>query len=278
MPELPEVETVRTTLSKLIIGEKIERVIVTWPKMIKYPDDVDQFTYALEGQTFRSVSRRGKFLIFYLDDYALISHLRMEGRYGVSHKEVEEHPHIHVRFRFESAQELRYGDVRKFGTMHLFPIGEELTRLPLSQLGPEPLDNSFRVEELAQRLKRTTRAVKGALLDQTVIVGLGNIYVDEALFKAKIHPEKPANLLKDEEVVKLFDAIIKTLSEAVKLGGSSVKSYVNGQGEMGMFQQQLNVYGRKGQSCHTCGMEIQRTVVSGRGTHTCPSCQPIFAP
>ncbi|WP_280769883.1 DNA-formamidopyrimidine glycosylase [Salipaludibacillus daqingensis] len=274
MPELPEVETVKRTLSELIINEKISQVDVTWPKMIKQPDDIYQFTHHLEGQTFRSISRRGKFLVFKLDDYALISHLRMEGRYGVFQKEEDEQPHTHVRFRFNSGKELRYGDVRKFGTMHLFPIGEEMMRLPLSQLGPEPLADTFTVDVLRKRLERTSRALKAALLDQTVLVGLGNIYVDEALFDAGLHPERQANLLKNEELVKLHDSIVKTLNEAVELGGSSIKSYVNGQGEMGMFQQRLHVYGRKGLPCHTCGSEIKRTVVGGRGTHTCPACQP----
>lgn len=273
MPELPEVETVKRTLSELIINETIDHVNVTWPKMIKFPDDVKQFVHLLEGQTFRSISRRGKFLVFYLDDYALVSHLRMEGRYGVYNSEDEEIPHTHVRFSFKSGKVLRYGDVRKFGTMHLFPKGQELKSLPLAQLGPEPLSTEFTVEVLKHRLDRTSRALKAALLDQSVLVGLGNIYVDEALFEAKIHPEKQANTLTDEELAKLFDAIVKTLHEAVELGGTSIKSYVNGQGEMGMFQQRLHVYGRKGEPCHMCGEEIQRTVVGGRGTHTCPSCQ-----
>lgn len=273
VPELPEVETVKRTLSELIINETIDHVNVTWPKMIKHPDDVKQFIHLLEGQTFRSISRRGKFLVFYLDDYALVSHLRMEGRYGVFHTTDEEHPHTHVRFIFKSGRVLRYGDVRKFGTMHLFPIGQELKSLPLAQLGPEPLTPEFTVDVLKQRLQRTSRALKAALLDQYILVGLGNIYVDEALFEARIHPEKQANLLTDEELAKLFNAIVKTLNDAVELGGSSIKSYVNGQGEMGMFQQKLHVYGRKGQDCHTCGGEIQRTVVGGRGTHTCPNCQ-----
>lgn len=274
MPELPEVETVKRTLSELIINETIDHVNVTWPKMIKYPDDVKQFVHLLQGQTFRSISRRGKFLIFYLDDYALVSHLRMEGRYGVYLSEEEEQPHTHVRFCFKSGKVLRYGDVRKFGTMHLFPKGEELKRLPLAKLGPEPLSPEFTAIELKQRLKKTTRALKSALLDQSILVGLGNIYVDEALFEASIHPEKQANTLTDEELAKLFAAIVKTLNDAVELGGSSIKSYVNGQGEMGMFQQKLQVYGRKGQPCHTCGEKIERTVVGGRGTHTCRSCQP----
>ncbi|MGJ9382413.1 DNA-formamidopyrimidine glycosylase [Salipaludibacillus sp. CF4.18] len=274
MPELPEVETVKRTLAELVIEETIESVEVGWPKMIKHPDDVQEFKIMLAGQTIRSIARRGKFLLIYLDDYTLVSHLRMEGKYGVYPCEEEVAPHTHVRFRFKSGKELRYGDVRKFGTMHLFPIGTELERLPLSQLGPEPLTSEFSKEDLFTRLHRTNRAVKSALLDQTILVGLGNIYVDEALFQARIHPEKPASNVTIAECERLYIAIRGTLQAAVDMGGSSIKSYVNGQGQMGMFQQSLHVYGRKGEPCHDCDTSIIRTVVGGRGTHTCPSCQP----
>lgn len=275
MPELPEVETVKETLKTLILDKTIKAVSVGWPKMVKHPDDAEQFKQMLEGQTFKSIERRGKFLIFGLDDFSLVSHLRMEGRYGLFDSLEEPALHTHVRFTFEDGTELRYADVRKFGTMHLFPAGEESGQRPLSLLGPEPLEESFTAEELGSRLVRTTRAVKSALLDQSVVAGLGNIYVDEALFKAQIHPEKPACDLGVEEIAALFHAIRLTLNEAVAAGGSSIKTYVNGQGEMGMFQQSLDVYGRKGQPCHTCGDTIIRTVVGGRGTHTCPSCQSI---
>jgi formamidopyrimidine-DNA glycosylase len=273
MPELPEVETVKRTLGELITDEIIEKVTVTWPKMVKVPDDVKQFSSFLEGQTFRSINRRGKFLIIYLDDYALVSHLRMEGRYGIFNADEEVSPHTHVRFLLKSGKELRYTDVRKFGTMHLFPAGTEKDNRPLSALGPEPLEASFTAEVLHERLSKTTRAVKTALLDQAIIAGLGNIYVDEALFEAGVHPEKPAGLLTSAEIERLHRSIKRTLSEAVEAGGSSIKSYVNGQGEMGMFQQKLVIYGRKGEPCRTCGESIIRTVVGGRGTHTCPRCQ-----
>lgn len=273
MPELPEVETVKRTLSELIIDEKIQDTIVTWPKMIIVPDDVEQFKIRLKGQTFHSIRRRGKFLIFTLDDDVLVSHLRMEGRYGLFNKNDEVDKHTHVRFVLESGKELRYRDVRKFGTMHLFPKGEEEKQPPLSNLGVEPLSNSFTPEILYEKLQKTTRKVKPTLLDQTLIVGLGNIYVDEALFRANIHPEKKSNEITSEEVVHLHKAIVETLEEAVQMGGSTIKSYVNGQGEIGMFQQTLNVYGRKGELCKKCSSEIVKTVVGGRGTHYCPNCQ-----
>ncbi|WP_096189693.1 DNA-formamidopyrimidine glycosylase [Evansella halocellulosilytica] len=275
MPELPEVETVRRTLSQLILGEKIKDVLVTWPKMVKSPDDVEQFKVSLTGQTFHNIRRRGKFLIFELDEHALVSHLRMEGRYGMFNDKDEPDKHTHVRFLLDEGKELRYRDVRKFGTMHLFPLGEEEEHLPLSQLGVEPFSNQFTPEHLADFLKKTSRKVKPALLDQVGVVGLGNIYVDEALFRARVHPEKVSNELSSDEVERLYPAIRETLKEAIEMGGSSIKTYVNGQGEMGMFQQTLNVYGRAGEPCHVCGSDIVRSVVGGRGTHTCSKCQTL---
>ncbi|UTR11356.1 DNA-formamidopyrimidine glycosylase [Evansella sp. LMS18] len=273
MPELPEVETVRRTLKELILGEKIKDVIVTWPKMVKHPDDVEEFRHRLTGQSFRDINRRGKFLIFELDDDALVSHLRMEGRYGLFPAEEAPDKHTHVRFLLDNGKELRYRDVRKFGTMHLYPKEEVFNHLPLSQLGIEPFSDEFTAGNFGTALRKTTRKVKPALLDQCLVVGLGNIYVDEALFRAGIHPEKKSNELSEEEVTRLHNSIIETLTEAVKMGGSSIKTYVNGQGEMGMFQQTLFVYGRQGEACRRCGSEIIRTVVGGRGTHTCPECQ-----
>ncbi|WP_026690633.1 DNA-formamidopyrimidine glycosylase [Alteribacter aurantiacus] len=274
MPELPEVETVKRTLEQLVVGKTIEDVIIHWPKMIKRPDDRQAFTDMLKGETFQGVGRRGKFLLFHLDSWTLVSHLRMEGRYGLYSSSEEKDKHTHVQFLLTSGEELRYRDVRKFGTMHLFERGEELHHLPLSHLGVEPFTEAFTPIHLRQKLLKTTRFIKSALLDQTVLAGLGNIYVDEALFLAGIHPERRANTITDEEAVKLHGAIVKTLKEAVQQGGSSIKSYVNGQGEMGMFQQRLFVYGKTGEACKMCGAEIERSVVGGRGTHTCPSCQP----
>ncbi|KAA9031717.1 DNA-formamidopyrimidine glycosylase [Niallia endozanthoxylica] len=273
MPELPEVETIRRTLLQLIMGKKIQAVSVYWPKIIKQPDEVEQFSDALIGQTIQDIGRRGKFLVFYTDIYALVSHLRMEGRYTLAQSEEAVDKHTHVIFHFIDGTELRYRDVRKFGTMHLFRKGEEFLSLPLSQLGPEPLEDTFDLIEFKNKLASKKRNIKSVLLDQTVLVGLGNIYVDEALFKARIHPERMAQSLSDEETNVLYRSIIETLSEAVKKGGSTVRTYVNSQGEMGMFQLEHNVYGRKGEDCKVCGSELIKTVVGGRGTVFCPSCQ-----
>lgn len=275
MPELPEVETVKRTLNQLIINKTINHVTVQLPRIIQKPDDVVQFCSLLENQTFKKVERRGKFLRFILDDLVLLSHLRMEGRYGLFQKDDPVEKHTHVTFHFTDQTELRYKDVRQFGTMHLFEPGEEFLKPPLLKLGLEPLESNFTLEVFIEKLKKRKTKIKPLLLNQEIVVGLGNIYVDEALFLAKVHPEQTVDQLSDLELEKLYDAIIITLQKAVDAGGTSIKSYVNGQGEMGMFQHQLQIYGRKSEPCYHCGTLIERIVVGGRGTHFCPNCQLV---
>ena len=275
MPELPEVETVRKTLKKLVVNKTIKDISVFWPKIIKSPLDVEQFVDALAGETIVDVGRRGKFLIIYTDHFALVSHLRMEGKYGLYPKEEPYDKHTHVLFHFTDGTELRYRDVRKFGTMHLYKKGDEFLTEPLIGLGPEPFSEEFTVEYLAKKVEKTNRKIKTALLDQKLFVGLGNIYVDEALFRAGIHPERIANTLNKNELALLHREIVATLSEAVKKGGSTIRSYVNSQGEIGMFQLELYAYGRKGEECKRCGTPLEKTTVGGRGTHYCPQCQKI---
>lgn len=273
MPELPEVETVRRTLSNLIVGKTIQSVTVSLPRIIQRPDDIKQFEIELEGHTILDVGRRGKFLRIIMNGLVLVSHLRMEGRYGLYQSGDPVEKHTHVIFHFTDGTELRYKDVRQFGTMHLFLPGEELQQKPLVKLGLEPLEESFTVEAFKAVMGKRTVKIKVALLNQEYIVGLGNIYVDEALFRAGIHPERPANSLSEQELEVLYESIVATLTEAVEAGGSSIKSYVNGQGEMGMFQHSLRIYGRKNEPCVQCGQPVVKTVVGGRGTHYCPNCQ-----
>jgi len=277
LPELPEVETVRKTLKKLVVNKTIKDITVYWPKIIKTPLEVEQFVDALIGETIIDVGRRGKFLIIYTGNFALVSHLRMEGKYGLYPKDEPYDKHTHVLFHFTDGTELRYRDVRKFGTMHLYKKGDEFLTEPLIGLGPEPFSEEFTVQYLADKLKKTNRKIKTALLDQKVFVGLGNIYVDEALFRAGIHPERIANTLDTNELNLLHREIVATLSEAVKKGGSTIRSYVNSQGEIGMFQLELYAYGRKGEECKRCGTPLEKTTVGGRGTHYCPQCQKIEA-
>jgi formamidopyrimidine-DNA glycosylase len=275
LPELPEVETIRKTLKKLVVNKTIKDIKVFWPKIIKNPVEVEQFVDALIGETIVDVGRRGKFLIIYTGNFALVSHLRMEGKYGLYPKEDPFDKHTHVLFHFTDETELRYRDVRKFGTMHLYKKGDEFLTEPLIGLGPEPFSDEFTIEFLEKKLVKTNRKIKTALLDQKVFVGLGNIYVDEALFRAGIHPERLANTLNKNEITLLHREIVATLSEAVKKGGSTIRSYVNSQGEIGMFQLELYAYGRKGEECKRCGTPLEKTTVGGRGTHYCPHCQKV---
>ncbi|MBO2534097.1 DNA-(apurinic or apyrimidinic site) lyase [Planifilum fulgidum] len=273
MPELPEVETVKRTLQRLIIGKTVEDVDVFLPKIIKEPSDVNLFVERLRGRKVTGLGRRGKFLKIFFDPWVLVSHMRMEGRYRLLPREEPLEKHTHVVFRFADGTDLRYRDVRQFGTMHLFLRGEEERRPPLNKLGPEPLSEEFTLERFRKRLSGRTTRLKALLLNQEFLSGLGNIYVDEALFEAGLHPERPVPSLSEEESERLFRSIRSTLERAVEAGGSTVRSYVDGNGEMGMFQLQIQVYGRRGEPCPRCGGPIQRLVVAGRGTHLCPKCQ-----
>lgn len=277
MPELPEVESVVQGLNQMILGEKIKTVEVRWPRIIESPA-VDKFKNKLEEQVIEEVRRRGKFILFYLTDDVLISHLRMEGKYQVVHPETEvtdpfDIKHTHVIFHLESGKELRYLDVRKFGRMSLVPKGQEFQHKSLAKLGPEPVAEEFKLTEMQEFLKRRTKAIKGVLLDQHIVVGIGNIYADEILYEAKIHPTRPANSLTNTEEEILHEAIISILAKAVQKGGTTIRSYENAFGENGNYQEYLKVYGKTGENCSRCGTTIEKIKVAGRGTHFCPSCQ-----
>ncbi|WP_163970195.1 DNA-formamidopyrimidine glycosylase [Oceanobacillus halotolerans] len=273
MPELPEVETIRKTLKRFVIEKTIKEVVVYWPNIIKLPDDIEQFRHRIQGQTIHDIKRKGKFLLFQLDDDVLVSHLRMEGKYNVFPTSEPVAKHTHVIFKFTNEEELRYQDVRKFGTMHLYKKGEEFNTKPLNQLGPDPFDDSFTFDYFYKKLKKTDRVIKNVLLDQGIVAGLGNIYVDETLFKANIHPLKRASKLTKKEIDRIRMEAIDTLANAVQLGGTTIRSYVNSQGEMGMFQQELFVYGQENKPCKQCGSTIIKLKVGGRGTHICQVCQ-----
>lgn len=273
MPELPEVETIKRTLQHLVIGKTIDDVTILWGNIIKRPSDSLEFKTQCQGQTIHDVERRGKYLKFMLDEDVLVSHLRMEGRYMVQQASEPHEKHTHVVFSFTDGTELRYMDVRKFGTMHLLPKGEEDEHDPLAKLGIEPFSEGFTSTVLKKACQKTRRNIKAVLLDQSIVVGLGNIYVDEALFRAQIHPTQKANTLTKKALEQLYTEIISTLQEAVDKGGSTVRSYVDSQGDMGMFQLNHYVYGKKGEPCQQCGSEIERIVVAQRGTHFCPQCQ-----
>lgn len=274
MPELPEVETVRQTLRKHILGRTIVDIDIRLPRLIRQPEAVEEFKLMLNGLTIREIDRRGKYLLFQIPPFTLVSHLRMEGKYSIHSAGEEIEKHTHVIFVLDNQTELRYRDVRTFGTFDLVPQGNFDSISGLVSLGPEPLEDTFTFEQFRKICnQKTTRNIKAFLLDQTNIAGLGNIYVDEALFYAKIHPEREVSSLTKIELEQLYAGIRKSLSDGVRAGGATVRTYRNSEGEMGYFQLQIEVYGRKGLPCNRCGTPIERIVVAGRGTHICPKCQ-----
>ena len=271
MPELPEVETVRRGLEKLILGKKISNIEIRYPKMIK--TDLNQFQKELPGQVIQSMGRRGKYLLFNLRDKVLISHLRMEGKYFYYPDEIPERKHAHILVHFEDGTTLVYEDVRKFGTMELL-APELLDSYFISKkLGPEPTDQDFDLGRFKLALKKSKKPIKSHLLDQTLVAGLGNIYVDEVLWRAKVHPSRHSNSLTAQEARKAHDETIKVLGQAVEKGGSTIRSYTNAFGEDGTMQEFHQVYDKAGQACSRCGSTSEKSQLGGRGTYFCPKCQ-----
>ena len=252
MPELPEVETVRRGLERLVVGKTIEQVQVRYAKMIG--TGVDSFIHDLPGQTIERIGRRGKYLLFYLTGGVLVSHLRMEGKYLFYPDAVPE-------------------DVRKFGTMELLRKDQLEAYFAARKLGPEPTEADFLLAPFAAALSRSKKPIKPYLLEQTLVVGLGNIYVDEALWRARIHPARPAASLKPAEVKRLREQIIEVLQLGIEKRGSTIRTYRNALGEDGTMQDFLQVYGKTGQPCARCGSPIEKIKLGGRGTHLCPHCQ-----
>ncbi len=274
MPELPEVETVRKGLERLVVGKTIDTVTVLWPRIIELPE-VPLFQAFLSGQEIIGVQRRGKFLILKLTDFDLVSHLRMEGKYEYfpSAQTAIQDKHTHVIFQMQDGSQLQYRDVRKFGRMALVPKNQSSEYKGIKQLGPEPLSHDFDKIAFQEALKKKTMAIKPLLLNQKIVVGLGNIYVDESLWLASIHPERLASSLTERETSLLYESIITVLGQAVEAGGTTIRTYANALGEAGTFQVSLQVYGQTGQPCTRCQTPIQKIKVAQRGTHFCPTCQ-----
>jgi formamidopyrimidine-DNA glycosylase len=256
----------------LVVGQTITRVDVRLPRIVRFPS-VDAFVSRLQGRQFKDIRRRGKYLLFDVEPYTLISHLRMEGQYRVVPEDEPKALHTHVVFGLANGMELRYRDVRQFGTMDVVAEGEPLPS-GLVSLGPEPFDPNLTFQDLYSRIHRRMAPIKSVLLNQTVIAGLGNIYVDEALFLAGIHPLTGADKLRKTDCEQLLQSIREVLTRAIDAGGSTIRTYADGYGRHGGFQMQLNVYGRAGEPCLGCGGEIEKIKLGGRGTHYCIHCQP----
>lgn len=270
MPELPEVETVKNGLRDKVLKKKITKCRVLYEGIIAYPDK-DDFIERIVNQTINDINRRGKFLVFELDDYYLISHLRMEGKYFIKEFNDELSKHDHVVFTLDDKEELRYNDTRKFGKMYLVKKNE-LDISPLSKLGLEPWDENLNSKYLRDKLNRK-KAIKTLLLEQSIIVGIGNIYADEILFLSKINPEVYGCDLTDNNLQDIIDNTKIILEKAIAAGGTTIHSYTAVDGIHGRFQQELLVHNRKNEPCPECSTEILKIVVNGRGTYYCPKCQ-----
>lgn len=273
MPEMPEVETVRRTLTPLAVGKTIKRVDVWYDKVIV--GDVKSFQQQLKGKTIEKIDRYGKYLLFRLGDLTIVSHLRMEGKYRLITADAPIEKHEHLQFIFTDGSALRYDDVRKFGRLQLVETGTERIVTGIKHLGPEALSPEFTEDYFAKSLKNKTKKIKNLLLDQTLVAGLGNIYVDEVLWQAKINPVAEPKDLTKQQVQNLYEAINSTIKEAIKLGGTTVHSFLNAEGQAGGYQDRLEVYGRAGEDCLRCGGKLVKIKVNGRGTTYCPNCQRL---
>ncbi len=273
MPELPEVATIVSDLAPRLVGRQVVGIEILWPGVIGYHSTGD-FQRRLVGQRIVGVRRRAKYIIVDLSGAEkLVLHLRMTGRLLLRPAETEQDRFARVVFRLDSGDELRFADARKFGRLYLWST-DEVTGLDRS-LGPEPLEPEFTPALFREMVRRRASRLKPLLLDQTFLAGLGNIYVDEALYEARIHPTRRANSLSDEEIARLYCAVRSVLQTAIMDRGTTFASYVDALGRPGKHQLNVHVYRQAGEQCPRCGTPIERIVVAGRGTYVCPKCQAL---
>jgi formamidopyrimidine-DNA glycosylase len=271
MPELPEVETVARGLSQVMVGRTFTGVTVRWPRTIARPA-VDQFARRIVGRQVLAVGRRGKYVRMTLDEGYLLIHLKMSGRLRVASADQVPDKHVHTVIDLDNGEQLWFRDVRKFGRVYLVDQPEEVT----GALGPEPLEDAFTLADFRTRLSRRSGRLKSLLLNQEFLAGLGNIYADEALFAAGLHPLRRADTLSPDEEARLYGAIRSVLRDAVAGRGTTLDDggYRDSAGEPGAYQDRIFVYGRGGETCYRCQGVIERIVIGGRSSHFCPCCQP----
>ena len=272
MPELPEVETVKETLKLKLIGKKIKEVKVYYEGIIAYPE-VKEFSKQIKNLPIKDIKRRGKWLMFDLDNYYLLSHLRMEGKYFFKNKEDKLDNHEHVVFTLDGDEELRYRDTRKFGKMYLIKKEDINSIGPIKDLGLEPWDDSLTKEYLRDKYKNKKLPIKTVLLDQSIIVGIGNIYADEILFLCKLNPLIKCCDLKDNDLDNIIKYTKEVLEKAIKLGGTTIRTYTSVDGVHGRFQNELLIHGKDKDVCPNCGQPVEKIRVGGRGTYYCINCQ-----
>lgn len=272
MPELPEVEIVKENLKKRLINTKINDVKVLYNNIIAYPD-TNTFEKTLKNKKVKDITRRGKFIIFDLEDYYLLSHLRMEGKYFIKNKNDQINKHEHVIFNLDNNQELRYMDTRKFGKMFLIQKENIDTIGPLKELGLEPFDKKLTPNYLKEKIKNKIIPIKTALLDQSIIAGIGNIYADEILFLSHVNPLKKSNTLKEKELNNIIKSTKEVLNKAIAKGGTTIHTYTSVDGIKGTYQDSLFVHNKEKELCKVCQTQIKKIKVGGRGTYYCPHCQ-----
>jgi formamidopyrimidine-DNA glycosylase len=276
VPELPEVETVRRGLAQHVAGRVIDEVEVLHPRAIRrHVAGPADFAAALRGQSVSAPLRRGKYLWLPVSGDALLAHLGMSGQLVVGEPDRALSSHVRVRFTFrDGGPDLRFVDQRTFGHLMVSPGGAELPSV-IAHIAPDPLEPAFDRAQFAARLRARRSGVKRALLDQSLVSGVGNIYADEALWRARLHWARAADRLRAGEVTRLVDAVQEVFAEALQAGGTSFDAlYVNVNGESGYFDRSLAVYGRAGQPCPRCGAPVRRDPFMNRSSYSCPVCQP----
>jgi formamidopyrimidine-DNA glycosylase len=276
MPELPEVETIRTRLAPRLEGRRLERVEIVDPRLTR-PEPPEAVAAALEGERIVRVSRRGKYLVFEFESGRhLLVHLRMTG--NVEHPAqggLAADPYRRAVVRLDDGSDVAYRDVRRFGTWDLLEPGELEDYFAARRLGGEPLERGFTTRALTQALEGRRAPIKAALLDQRAAAGVGNIYADEALWRARLHPLRPAGSLTAGEIARLRKAIRAALEMGIARQGATLRDYRDPEGRRGRMQDEFKVYGRAGEPCPRCGTPIEKTRVGGRGTWFCPQCQRL---
>jgi formamidopyrimidine-DNA glycosylase len=273
MPELPEVETIARKLLLILQHRRFLDIVVLWPKTIANIDP-SLFVQAIQGAAIRQIYRRGKYLLISLDnENTLVVHLRMSGRFDIyaAGEEHKTNKHTRVQMVMDNGLVIDYIDQRKFGRFYLVKDPDTIT----GKLGPEPLSQQFTIKWLSQTLTHRSSQIKTLLLNQRFIAGLGNIYANEALWKARIHPFRKANTLNESEIQQLHQAIIDVVQQAINHGGTSLddRQYTYPDGQLGTHQRHLYVYDRAGEQCERCGYELKRIVQAQRSTYYCPICQ-----
>ena len=276
MPELPEVEVVRRGLERHVAGRTIDKVTVLHPRAVRrHLAGVTGFTDALAGRTIAGARRRGKYLWLPIGEDALLAHLGMSGQLLVGDPARPLSPHVRAVFTFaDDGPDLRFTDQRTFGHLLFVPGGADLPG-PITHIAPDPLEPAFDEAGFALALRRRRTGIKRALLDQSLISGVGNIYADEALWRARLHWARATDTAARPEITRLVAAVREVMTTALAAGGTSFDSlYVNVNGESGYFDRSLAVYGQEGRPCPRCGTPVRRDPFMNRSAYTCPRCQP----